>query len=90
MTVPSMKTSSKSESLASSSNTRPQTPPFCQRANRRYTLFQLPNSGGRSRHGAPDRAIHNTASTNSRLFAPVRPGSDALPRLFAHISKNLR
>ena len=40
---------------------------------------QAPNSGGKSRHGLPVRAIHCTASTNSRLSAAVRPGSVALP-----------
>jgi hypothetical protein len=52
------------------------------------TLFQWPNEGGRSRQGLPVRAIHSTASTNSRLSLPRRPGSPGLPRqsgsIFAH------
>lgn len=34
---------------------------------------------GRSRHGRPARTIHGTASKNSRLFLPLRPGSVDLP-----------
>ena len=52
------------------------------------TVFQLPNDAGRSRQGLPVRAIHSTASTNSRLSLPLRPGSPGLPRqcgsIFAH------
>ncbi|KES12308.1 hypothetical protein SASC598O02_000890, partial [Snodgrassella alvi SCGC AB-598-O02] len=48
-------------------------------AKRLYTLFQRPKSGGKSLHGLPVRAIHKTASTNSRLSAAVRPGSEAFP-----------
>ncbi len=77
--VLSTNTSSKSASSASVANTFSQTPLFDQRAKRVYTLFQSPNSAGRSRHGLPVRATHSTASTNSRLSAPVRPGSSALP-----------
>src|SRR3990172_1708159 len=73
--VLSMNTSSKSASLANSSKTRCQTPRSDQRANRLYTEFHCPKLLGRSRHGQPARAIHNTASTNRRLSSPVRPGS---------------
>src|SRR4051794_24594022 len=59
-------------------------------------LFQFPNKGGRSRQGLPVRAIHSTASTNRRLFLPLRPGSPGLPRqrgsIFAHwasVKRNL-
>jgi hypothetical protein len=48
-------------------------------AKRWYTLFHAPKSGGKSRHGLPVRAIHSTASTNSRLSPAVRPGSVPLP-----------
>jgi hypothetical protein len=34
---------------------------------------------GKSRHGAPERTVHNTASMKSRLSAPDRPGSPSLP-----------
>src|SRR4051795_13442743 len=51
-------------------------------------LFQWPNEGGRSRHGLPVRTTHKTASTNRRLFLPLRPGSPGLPKqrgcIFAH------
>ena len=69
-------------------NSRFQTSAFTQSRKRVYTLFQWPNAYGRSRHGLPVRAIHNTASTNSRLSLPLRPGSLGLPRqsgsIFAH------
>ena len=39
----------------------------------------LPKASGRSRQGEPVRAIHRTASTNSRLSRPLRPGSPGLP-----------
>ena len=50
------------------------------RRNRLNTEFYLPNCSGRSRHGQPVRAIHSTASTNSRGLGPVRPGSHSRPR----------
>ncbi len=59
--VLSRNTSSKSASLANSANTLCHTPLFDQRANRMYTLFQSPNSSGRSRHGLPVRATQSTA-----------------------------
>ena len=77
--VLSRNTSSKSASSASSANTFCQMPLFDQRAKRMYTLFQSPNSVGRSRHGLPVRAIHSTASINCRLSSPLRPGSPVFP-----------
>src|SRR5207253_10632885 len=62
------------------SKSRLKTSALAQSRNRVNTLFQWPNEGGRSRHGLPVRAIHNTASTNRRLFSPLRPGSPRLPR----------
>jgi hypothetical protein len=44
-----------------------------------YVACQLPSPGARSRHGKPVRAIHSTASTNSRLSLAVTPRSVALP-----------
>jgi hypothetical protein len=44
-----------------------------------YSLFRARKSCGRSCHGLPFRAIHSTASTDSRLSAAVRPGSGILP-----------
>lgn len=74
--VESKKISSKSASMTNAENTRCHTPLFDQRAKRMYTLFQTPNFSGRSRHGQPVRATHNTASTNCRS---VLPGSLGLP-----------
>src|ERR671921_1300588 len=79
---------SRSGSSETASNNRGQTSAFTQSRKRVKTLFQCPNRGGRSRHGLPVRAIHSTASTNRRLFLPLRPGSPGLPRqsgsIFAH------
>ena len=69
--VLSRNTSSNSAPLANSVNTRCQTPLLDQRAKHVYTLFQRPNSAGKSRHGLPVRAIHSTASMNSRLSPPL-------------------
>src|ERR1700682_4373947 len=70
------------------SKSRLKTSAFTQSRNPLKPVFQPPNSAGRSRHGLPVRAIHNTASTNRRLSAPLRPGSDFFPRqcgsIFAH------
>src|SRR5262249_36131933 len=86
--VPSTMTYSMSGSSETPSNSRRQTSAFTQSRKRVYTLFQWPNMGGRSRHGLPVRTIHSTASTNSRLSLPLRPGSPGLPRqtgsIFAH------
>src|ERR1700761_5269863 len=77
-----------SGSSETASNSRLHTSAFTQSRKRVYTLFQWPNARGRSRQGLPVRTIHNTASTNSRLSLPLRPGSLRLPRqsgsIFAH------
>src|SRR3954449_13064737 len=77
--VPSIRAYSKSGSPDRHAKTRSKMPPFTQRRNRWKTLFQRPNSPGRSRHGAPVRTRHSTASRNRRLSLAVAPGSDALP-----------
>src|SRR3954469_10817902 len=77
--VPSIRAYSKSGSSDRHAKTRSNTRPFTQRRNRWKTLFQRPKSPGRSRHGAPVRTRHSTASRNSRLSLAVAPGSDALP-----------
>ncbi|MGF6605059.1 hypothetical protein P3T23_009820 [Paraburkholderia sp. GAS448] len=77
--VLSMKTSSRSASPASSASTACHISARDHLAKRWYTLFHGPKSGGKSRHGLPVRAIHSTASTNSRLSPAVRPGSVDLP-----------
>src|SRR5215211_6159878 len=86
--VASTKAYSRSGSSEQASNSRWKTPAFTQSRKRVKTLFQFPNEGGRSRQGLPVRTIHKTASTNRRLFLPLRPGSPGLPRqcgsIFAH------
>src|SRR3954453_16505305 len=86
--VASTKAYSMSGSSETASNSRWKTPAFTQSRKRVKTLFQCPNEGGRSRQGLPVRTIHSTASTNSRLSLPLRPGSPGLPRqrgsIFAH------
>src|SRR6202140_1869325 len=81
---------SMSGSSDTASNSRFQISAFTQSRKRVKTLFQWPNEGGRSRQGLPVRAIHSTASTNSLLSLPRRPGSPGLPRqsgsLFAHLA----
>src|SRR4051794_25794927 len=79
---------SMSGSSEAASKSRLKTSAFTQSRYRLKTVFQRPNVAGRSRQGLPVRAIHNTASTNRRLSAPLRPGSDFFPRqcgsIFAH------
>ena len=70
---------SKSGFSINASKTRCQTPFLAHRRKRWNTLFQLPKSSGRSRHGALERAIQSTASTNRRLSSPCRPLSPSLP-----------
>src|SRR5512134_2092428 len=77
--VPSTSPYSKSGSCDNSSNIPSNTPLSAQRRKRFHTEDHLPYNAGRSRHGAPARAIHKTASTNRRLFFPDRPGSPSLP-----------
>ena len=78
MIVASSITHSKSGSCKAS-NTRSQTPFLAHRLNRWKVLFQSPNRSGKSRHGAPVRTIHNTASRNNRLSFAGCPGSPARP-----------
>src|SRR3954451_2173575 len=86
--VASTRAYSMSGASETASNNRCQTPAFTQSRKRVKMLFQWPNEGGRSRHGLPVRTTHKTASTNRRLFLPLRPGSPGLPRqrccIFAH------
>src|SRR3954463_16590697 len=86
--VASTRAYSRSGSSETASNNRCQTFAFTQSRKRVKMLFQFPNEGGRSRQGLPVRTIHSTASTNSRLSLPLRPGSPGLPRqrgsIFAH------
>src|SRR5471030_3003091 len=77
--VLSIKTSSRSASPASLASTACHISARDHLEKRWYTLFHGPKSGGKSRHALPVRAIHSTASTNSRLSPAVRPGSVPLP-----------
>ena len=74
--------------VAAGVESRLKTSAFTRSRNRTKTVFHLPKEGGRSRQGLLVRAIHKTASTNSRLSFPLRPGSVGLPRqwgcIFAH------
>ena len=70
---------SKSGSSAIAANNRSQTPSLDHLEKRTKVLFQLPKTSGKSRQGIPVRASQSTASTNRRLFTPVRPGSLGLP-----------
>src|SRR5215210_5412384 len=71
---------SMSGSSEAASKSRLKISAFTQSRYRLKTVLQGPNSAGRSRQGLPVRAIHSTASTNRRLSAPLRPGSDFFPR----------
>ena len=64
---------SKSGSSESASKMRHQTFLALQRLKRRKTLFQSPNTLGRSRQGEPVRTIHSPPSTIIRLSRPVEP-----------------
>lgn len=78
MAVLSSMMSSKSRSWLAASSTRSHTPLAAQREKRTYAECQLPNSAGKSRHGAPVLAIHKTASINNRLSYAVMPQSVTL------------
>ncbi len=77
--VASIMTYSKSGSSAKALKRLSHTPDSVHRRKREWIEYHFPNSGGRSRQGAQLRAIHNTASTNSRLSSPLRPLSVLLP-----------
>ena len=77
--VLSMRTYSKSGSLANLLKRRSRAPDIAHLRNRACTAVHFPNSSGRSRHGEAVRASHSTASTNSRLSAPLRPGRPTRP-----------
>jgi len=77
--VPSTIAYSKSGSFDNSLKMRPNTPFRAHLRKRFHTEPHLPKPLGRSRHGAPVRTSHSTASRNKRLSRPVRPGSPVLP-----------
>ncbi|CUX14259.1 hypothetical protein AGR4C_Cc150055 [Agrobacterium tumefaciens str. Kerr 14] len=76
---------SKSLSSDIASKRRHQTPFWLQRLKRRKTLFQSPNTSGRSRQGEPVRTIHRTASTNMRLSRPEDPRVRSSPIMYRDI-----
>src|SRR3954462_12462436 len=79
MMVPSISAYSKSGSPDRTLKRRAKTSFSTHRRNRLKIEFQFPNISGRSRQGAPTRAIQSTASRNRRLSAADRPGSPILP-----------
>src|SRR4051812_28886197 len=79
MMVPSIRAYSKSGSPDRVLNRRAKTSFSTHRRKRLKVEFQLPNFSGRSRQGAPTRAIQSIASRNRRLSAADRPGSPILP-----------
>jgi hypothetical protein len=70
---------SKSGSSDKAAKIRSNTPLSAHRRKRFHTEDHLPKLGGKSRHGAPARTSHKTASINSLLSSPDRPGSPFLP-----------
>jgi len=75
---------------ANACSSRSHRPEAVQRRNWRCTEFQLPSSGGRSRHGAPVRAIQRMAS-RIRLWSrggrpPDGPASTIKGSKHAHFS----
>lgn len=77
-TVESSITQSKSGSCTAS-NKRCQIPFCAQRRLRLRSVSCLPKRAGSARQAQPWRATQNTALRKSRLSAPVRPTSPALP-----------
>ena len=77
--VASIMSHSKSGSSSTTSSSRSQIPLSRQRQNRRWVFFQSPNSGGRSRQGAPVRRIQTTALMNRRLSLATPPQSPFFP-----------
>src|SRR5215471_13405236 len=70
---------SKSGSSDKAAKIRSNSPLSAHRRKRFHTEDHLPKLSGRSRHGAPARTSHKTASINRLLFSPDRPGSPFLP-----------
>jgi hypothetical protein len=76
---------------ASASRTTSQMPMSAQRRNCRKTEFQLPNSAGRSRHGAPVRMIQKMASSTLRWLRGGRPPPQTMKgSKYAHSSSLIR
>ena len=76
-----------STSLWRNLNKRCHFPFLDQRSKRLKTVFQGPNSLGKSRHGTPVLCHHNTAQTKLRSSFPGRPRPRSLSRnisIFAH------
>ena len=86
--VPSTITALRSSSSSITSKIRWNTPDCAQRRKRRCTVFQFPNSLGRSRQGAPVRVIQIIPSSDIRLLLPLRPGVPGLPGKAGSISRH--
>ena len=86
--VPSTMTAFRSRSSSITSKIRWKTPDCAQRRKRRCTVFQFPNSLGRSRQGAPVRVIQIIPSSDIRLLLPLRPGVPGLPGKAGSISRH--
>src|ERR1700722_7866800 len=71
--VLSIECHSVSTSTLTAANNRVHFPFFDQRSNRLKTVFQGPNSLGRSRQGTPVRRHQSTASMNIRSSLGGRP-----------------
>src|SRR5262249_29591794 len=80
---------SKSGSSDKAAKIRSNSPLSAHRRKRFHTEDHLPKLSGRSRHGAPARTSHKTASINSLLSSPDRPGSPFLPGKRAAIRSHL-
>src|SRR5215469_15266061 len=70
---------SKSGSADKAAKIPSNTPLSAHLRKRFHTEDHLPKLSGRSRHGAPARTSHKTASINRLLFSPDLPGSPFLP-----------
>src|SRR5262252_6558977 len=66
---------SKSGSADKAAKIPSNTPLSAHLRKRFHTEDHLPKLSGRSRHGAPARTSHKTASINRLLFSPDLPGS---------------
>ena len=81
--VLSMLCHSGSIAVCNAANSSSQRPCLDHRSKRLNTVFQEPNSLGRSRHGTPVRRHHTTASKKRRSSLPGRPRRGCAARIAA-------
>ena len=81
--VLSMLCHSGSTAVCSAANSASHRPRLDHRSKRLNTVFQGPNSLGRSRHGTPVRRHHTTASKKRRSSLPGRPRRGCAARIVA-------